>query len=126
MRIPSLTITVAFACLSCMLLPNGLWAAPSFPRGSGLYYDPFKLGTLIVSFLGWVKLCAWVDLDASRYRLEGAFYNGLILLAGLVGFGIIWNLPSFWLAWILGCGLVGGVTGWYLVVRNRRADEGDQ
>src|SRR5438874_596713 len=89
---------VSLACLVGLLTPAALEAAPSFPRGPGLYYDPVKLGGLILSFLAWVKLCAWDDLDAQRYRIDGVFWNGLLLGAGLGGFLLIWVLASFWLA----------------------------
>ena len=49
-----------------------------------MYYDPVKLIALVATFLGWVKLCAWVDLDAKRYRIDGVFWNGMLLLAGMV------------------------------------------
>ena len=117
---------VGLAVLTGFLAPNALFAAPSFPRGPGLYFDPFKLIGLAVSILAWVKLCAWVDLDADRYRLNSVFWNGLLLAAGSFGFLLIWNLAAFWVTALLAWLIVCFVAYWYLTMRNRRADREDQ
>jgi type II secretory ATPase GspE/PulE/Tfp pilus assembly ATPase PilB-like protein len=108
-----------------LLTPDVLLAAP-FPRGPGLYYDPVKLGAVIISFLLWVKLCAWVDLDAHHYEINGARWNGMILGGGLVGLLIVWSIGLFWLTIALFWGLVCAPTAWYLTVRNRRAPEDER
>src|ERR1700722_18604694 len=117
---------VVLACLIGLTMPAALCAAPSFPRGLGMYYDPVKLIALVATFLGWVKLCAWVDVDAKRYRIDGAFWNGMLLLAGMVGFLLTWMLGSFWLTSALLWLMVCSAGYWYLTVRNRRAAEEDQ
>jgi type II secretory ATPase GspE/PulE/Tfp pilus assembly ATPase PilB-like protein len=114
------------ACLVGLLTPAALWAAPAFPRGSGLYYDPVKLIAVVATFLGWVKLCAWVDLDAQHYKIDAIFWNGMLLLVGMGCFLVMWAFPSFWLSsilfWLCACGTTYG----YLNYRNKRADEEDQ
>jgi general secretion pathway protein E len=115
-----LAVGIGLAC------PDALWAAPNFPRGPGFYFDPFKLIGLAASFLGWVKLCAWVDLDAHRYRLDAVRWNGLLLIAGLVGFLVMWNVAAFWLMAFFTYIGVCGAAYWYISVRNRRAATEDQ
>ena len=100
--------------------------AASFPRGPGLYFDPFKLGALTIAFLAWVKLCAWVDLDAHQYKIDPVFWNSLILGVGLLGFLLIWNLPAFWPLLVVAILGVCASAGWYLAKRNRRAAAEDQ
>lgn len=117
-----LAFLAAVAALAC---PDTVLAA-SFPRGPGYYYDPYKLVVLAASFLGWVKLCAWVDLDAHRYRLDAIRWNGLLLAAGLAGFLLMWNLGLFWLMAFFTYVGVCGVGYWYITVRNRRAAPEDQ
>lgn len=107
-------------------LPHPLLAAPSFPRGPGLYFDPVKIIALILSLCAWLKLCSWVDRDAHQHRLDSTFWNGLLLGAGFVSFLIVWNFAPFWaalfLAWILVC-----VPGYlFIIARNRRAEEAEQ
>ena len=109
-----------------LLTPSALVAAQAFPRGPGFYFDPVKLAVLIVSFFAWVKLCAWVDLDVHRFRFDGVFWNGLVLGGGALGFLLIWILGAFWITSILFWLLVAAPIGWYLSVRNRRADAEDQ
>src|SRR5258708_1537519 len=92
---------VCIAIFALLLAPAPLLAQTAFPRGPGLYFDPTKLVILIVAFLAWVKLCAWVDLDAHRYRLEPAAFNGMLLFAGVFGFLVFWNLPSMLISGII-------------------------
>jgi general secretion pathway protein E len=109
-----------------LLAPAALLAAPAFPRGPGLYYDPYKLAALVANFLVWVKLCAWVDLDAHHLKIDGIFWNGLLLIGGIVGFLVIWILGSFWVAAFLFWVLVGIPASWYVTVRNRRVPAEDR
>ncbi len=111
------------AVLIGLLMPAALFAAaaPAFPRGPGFYYDPFKLVAAIASFLLWVKLCAWVDRDSHQLKINGVFWNGMVLLGGVAGFLVIWILPVFWFSAVVFWGLVCGPAYWYVTVRNRRA-----
>jgi general secretion pathway protein E len=107
-------------------MPAALLAAPSFPRGPGLYFDPVKIIGLGLSLLAWVKLCHWVDQDAHRHRIDTIFWNSLLLVGGVVGFLLVWNFGPFWVALMLSWLLVCAPAYWYLTVRNRRAEPGDQ
>jgi type II secretory ATPase GspE/PulE/Tfp pilus assembly ATPase PilB-like protein len=106
-----------------MLEPAALFAAPTFPRGPGFYFDPYKLGALAITFLLWVKLCAWVDADAHQYHIDSVFWNSLLLGAGVAGFLLIWIMGGFWFMLFVGIVGVGGAAGWYINTRNRRAPE---
>src|SRR5688572_5297879 len=47
------------ACLAILLLLAGAsraWAAPSFPRGPGYYFNPYFLGVFAAGYLIWVRL----------------------------------------------------------------------
>jgi general secretion pathway protein E len=110
----------SLALMIGLLAPGALLAAPAFPRGPGLYYDPYKLAALVATFLVWVKLCAWVDLDAHYCKIDGIFWNSLLLIGGIVGFLVIWILGSFWVAAFLFWVIVGSPASWYVTVRNRK------
>ncbi len=114
------------AVLIVLAMPDVLLAAPTFPRGPGFYFDPFKLVGLTVSLLAWIKVCAWVDLDCHRYKIDPIFWNSLLLGGGVLGFLLIWNLSIFWFTVILAWGFVAVPAYWYITVRNRRADPEDQ
>lgn len=113
-----------------LLAPELLFAAPSapsFPRGPGFYFDPIKLGATIASFLLWVKLCAWIDRDAHQLKISAVvFWNGMALLAGVLGFLLLWVFPVFWLAMFTFWALVCGAGYWYVTARNRRASEDER
>jgi type II secretory ATPase GspE/PulE/Tfp pilus assembly ATPase PilB-like protein len=123
---PFMRLSLLVSILIGLALPGALSAAPAFPRGPGLYFDPFKLIALAATILGWAKLCAWLDFDSRRYRLDSVRWNGLILGAGAFGFLIIWNLSAFWFTIFLFWVLVCAPTYWYLTMRNPRAAEEDQ
>ncbi len=109
-----------------MAAPSVANAEPTFPRGLGFYYDPVRLAILIATFLGWVKLCAWVDEDAAHYKISPVFWNGLLLGSGVVGFLTLWALPAFWTSTFIFWAAVLTETYWYLLKRNRRASAEDQ
>ena len=117
---------LGLACLVCLLMPSALWAVTPFPRGPGFYYDPYKLGALVISFLLWVKVCAWIDLDAHQLKINGVFWNGMVLLGGLAGFLVIWILPVFWLSAVVFWIAVCAPAYWYVTVRNRRVPAEDR
>lgn len=117
----------ALAILLGLIMPTALFAAPAaFPRGPGFYFDPFKLAGLAASFLLWVKLCAWVDIDAHRCSIDNIFWNGLLLGGGALGLLIIWVLGNFWISAFLAWLLVCSPAGWYITVRNRKVPEEDR
>jgi general secretion pathway protein E len=113
---------LAVYCLLAVV--DGAQAAPpSFPRGPGFYYSNFKLGVAIATFLGWVALCGWVNADALGQKLDGNQWNAGMLVAGLVGFILMWMMPSFLASWLLFWILVGAALYSYIHYRDGRAHE---
>ncbi len=106
-----------------VLVDVALAADPSFPRGIGFYFHPVKLALLVLSFLGWVKICSWVDDDAVRVKMDFQLWNCLPLGAGLIGFLLLWNIPSFFLSFILFWAFVGGSTYYYVITRNEKVQD---
>src|SRR5207244_2734837 len=118
---PKFVCLAALALMVGLLTPTVVFAAQQFPRGPGFYFDPYKLFALIVNLLLWVKLCAWVDLDAHHYEIDAVRWNSMLLGAGFVGFLLIWIFAGFWLAALLFWIIVGSPAFWYITVRNRKA-----
>jgi type II secretory ATPase GspE/PulE/Tfp pilus assembly ATPase PilB-like protein len=108
-----------------LTVPELLFAS-TFPRGPGFYFDPYKLVGLAVCFLGWVKLCAWVDHDAAHYKIDAVWYNALLLGAGIAGFFVFWNMTVAWIPVIVFACLLALGFFVYINRRNRRADPEDQ
>jgi type II secretory ATPase GspE/PulE/Tfp pilus assembly ATPase PilB-like protein len=72
--------------------------APAFPRGPGLYFNPFEVAGVVIVYLCWVGTCWWVDQDTRKVRLPTALWNPLLLGCGLAGLLLVWVLPFFWLS----------------------------
>ncbi len=70
-------------------------ADPTFPRGPGFYYSPFKLVIVVLSFWGWVWLAHWLDLDANNTGMDVSRWNLAYLGTGLAAMLIVWWLPWF-------------------------------
>jgi general secretion pathway protein E len=103
------------------------WAAnPSFPRGPGFYYSPIKLGILIASFWGWVRLASWLDEDANQIGMDVSRWNGAYLATGLVALFVVWYLPLFGLSIIFFWAAVGGICYLYVYYRNQEVGEDDK
>ncbi len=101
-------------------------AVPSFPRGPGLYYSPFKLAALVLSFWGWVRLASWLDDDAARCGLNAPRWNAILLGVSLLGFFIVWEMAWFWVAAFLFWAAVLGTFALYVQHRNRHMQESDR
>src|SRR4051794_14447284 len=75
--------------------PSVAAAAPSFPRGEGFYYNPFKFLAVLVLYLCWVRTCWWVDVDARQLKLPRKTWNPLLLGSGLLGLLAVWAIKAF-------------------------------
>ncbi|HZZ81402.1 MAG TPA: GspE/PulE family protein [Gemmataceae bacterium] len=117
---------ILFAVAVALAHPAALLAAQNFPRGPGFYFDPVKLAVTVAALLGWIKLCAWVDLDAHRLNISAVRWNGALLAAGVLGFLLIWILGVFWPMLIFASAGVGAATYGYIRLRNRRVPVEDQ
>jgi type II secretory ATPase GspE/PulE/Tfp pilus assembly ATPase PilB-like protein len=77
--------------MSFFLLPPPLLLfAETIPRGPGFYLHLGKLAGIIAVYLGWVKLCWWVDQDARELKLKPRLWNLLMLGGGLLGLLMVW------------------------------------
>ncbi len=101
-------------------------AEPSFPRGPGFYFNMFEVLILLLAYLAWIKVCSWVDRDASQLDLPCGTWNGLLLGVGFAGLTLFFFLPLFWLALLLLEVLFVSVTIGYVLVRNQWAAPADR
>jgi type II secretory ATPase GspE/PulE/Tfp pilus assembly ATPase PilB-like protein len=68
----------------------------AFPRGEGFYFNPLKIGAVVVVYLAWVRTCWWVDHDCHETGLSRAKWNPIVLLCGMAGLALVWIVPVFW------------------------------
>jgi general secretion pathway protein E len=103
------------------LLPSGLCLA-AFPRGPGFYFSIPKLLSGLAVYLLWAWCCRWVDRDARALKLPTSWWNGLQLVAGVVGMLSLWTFPWF-VGWPLALVLTQGAVLAYVRVRNDAVGE---
>src|ERR1700686_2484444 len=78
-HVPS-SVFCLLSSVFCLLdFPNLAAAAdaPSFPRGSGMYFSLLKLFPLLLVYFCWVRTCWWVDQDARQLELPTTTWNPL-------------------------------------------------
>lgn len=98
----------------------------SFPRGDGLYFNPFKLLLVFVVYLCWVRSCWWVDQDARELKLPRKTWNPLIFGAGFFGLLVVWTLPLFFVSFpFLVLAYVASLLA-YASVRNQKVGADEQ
>jgi general secretion pathway protein E len=114
------------ALVFCAGAPLVWAAAPTFPRGPGLYYSPYKLVIMALSFWGWIKLASWLDEDANNTGMQVSRWNLGYLGTGLVAFLVVWDLSLFWFALVFFWAAVLGITYLYIHYRNQEVGESDQ
>src|SRR5216684_5986956 len=113
-------------CPLCLCGEFLLAADSTFPRGPGLYFDPIKLGLILVIYLCWVRTCFWVDRDAHQFKLPRPTWNPMLLLCGLGGLLIVWLLPWFWPSLLILLLLYLTPTLAYVSQRNEKAEEDEK
>jgi type II secretory ATPase GspE/PulE/Tfp pilus assembly ATPase PilB-like protein len=103
-----------------------LGAEPSFPRGSGFYFNLLKLIPVILVYLCWLRTCWWVDADARDLKLPLETWNPLMFLTGMAGMIAIWLFPWFFLSFPLLIILYLTPTLAYVNLRNEHVDADDK
>ena len=71
-------------------------------RGPGGYFSVLKMGLLAGIFLVWVRMADWANRDSMkiglRTKMEGVFWNPIIVFPFLLGFMVAISIPWFWFA----------------------------
>ena len=66
------------------------------PRAIGLYFDPFLLIVLGLTFLLWVRTSYWVSRDSAILNLSSSTWNLALLASGVAGFACVFLLPRYY------------------------------
>jgi type II secretory ATPase GspE/PulE/Tfp pilus assembly ATPase PilB-like protein len=118
---------VVFALFALLFLPGLCHAAPqSLPRGPGFYFHPLKFLAIVAVYLGWVRLCWWVDQDARALKQPVHAWNILMLSGGFLGLVCVWLLSFFLLGYLLLLLLGLGPALMYVTRRNELVDPKDR
>lgn len=75
---------------------TSLWPSTGpFTRGSGYYLDPWKLLSLWIVLLCWVRSTDWVSQDAQGLKLRWAMWNPIVFFTFFVGL-LLFLIISVW------------------------------
>jgi type II secretory ATPase GspE/PulE/Tfp pilus assembly ATPase PilB-like protein len=118
---------VILSVAGVLLLPELALAALPFPRGSGFYFNLYRLLAVLALYLGWMRICWWVDQDADELGLsKHRTWNAGLLAAGAVGLLAVWMMDSFLLSFLLLLVLCLAPALAYVWVRNKLVSPDEQ
>lgn len=93
---------------------------PRFANSQGFYLQFWKLLPVVLLFLLWAKTSYWVDDDSRGLKCNTEFWSSIILVAGGLGFLLIFCMPSFLLGFIVLMAAYGAPLGFYIHERNAK------
>lgn len=105
--------------------PQGFYRGSYFDRQdlAGYYFSYFKLFYLVGLFLVWVWTAKWIDEDAGSLKVRQELWNGVVLVAGVVGFMLALCCPNFLLAFLVMTSGYAVPMAVYVNERNQRVPE---
>ncbi|MCA9015745.1 MAG: hypothetical protein KDA77_10480, partial [Planctomycetaceae bacterium] len=68
---------------------------PRFTNSQGFYFHFWKFLLVVLLFLLWAKTSYWVDEDSRGLKTNTEFWSSIVLLAGGLGFLLVFCMPSF-------------------------------
>lgn len=72
-----------------------LWPPTTFARGSGFYLDPWKLLSVWVLFLCWVRSADWVSQDSQQLNFRWTMWNSITFFSFFVALLLFFMIPAF-------------------------------
>ena len=122
------TILLSFALLALMgasAFAAGESAWPTYPlddhniqRGSGYYLSTFKLITVWVMFLVWVKSCDWLSRDTLALRQNSLIWHSVCVGPFILAFMLMLAIPVFAVGFLLMLTALAAPLGAYIYHRN--------
>lgn len=84
----------------------------------GFYFNFWKMLFVCLLFLLWAKTSYWVDEDSRGLKCNTEFWSSLILVAGALGFLLVFCMPNFIVGFLLLGAAYGAPLGFYIQERN--------
>jgi general secretion pathway protein E len=101
-----------------LVMAEPAFASATFPRGTGFYYNPYKIVFFLAVYFSWIATCGWVSRDIDKLESPATLWTTLLLAAGLLGMAVVWVFPVFWVALFLFLAGYVGAALLYLKVRD--------
>ncbi|QDV48214.1 Type II secretion system protein E [Gimesia fumaroli] len=93
---------------------------PRFTNSQGFYFHFWKFLLVVLLFLLWAKTSYWVDEDSRGLKIDTEFWSSIVLVAGGLGFLLVFCMPSFLLGFFILLAAYGGPLGMYIRERNAK------
>jgi type II secretory ATPase GspE/PulE/Tfp pilus assembly ATPase PilB-like protein len=86
----------------------------------GFYFNFWKFLFVVLVFLLWAKTSWWVDDDSRGLKCNTEMWNSLILVAGALGFLLVFCMPNFIVGFLVLAAAYGAPLGFYIHERNSK------
>lgn len=93
---------------------------PRFTNSQGFYFHFWKLLAVVLLFLLWAKTSFWVDEDSRGLKENTEFWSSTVLVAGGLGFLLVFCMPSFIFGFFVLLLAYGTPLGFYIHERNAK------
>ncbi len=78
-----------------------LWPQTTFSRGTGFYLDPWKILSVWILFLCWVRSTDWISTDSQIMKLRWAVWNPVAYFTFFVALMLFFLIPNFFIGFFL-------------------------
>ena len=86
----------------------------------GFYFNFWKMLFVCLLFLLWAKTSYWVDDDSRALKCNTEFWSSLILVAGALGFLLVFCMPNFIVGFLVLGAAYAAPLGFYINERNAK------
>lgn len=86
----------------------------------GFYFNFWKMLFVCLLFLLWAKTSYWVDDDSRALKCNTEFWSSLILVAGALGFLLVFCMPNFIVGFLVLAAAYAAPLGFYINERNAK------
>jgi type II secretory ATPase GspE/PulE/Tfp pilus assembly ATPase PilB-like protein len=122
-----IAVLVAFFAVGAgtLLAADGGWSGVTLDknfRGPGNYLNLLKVVAAWLLFLLWVYTTDWLSTDCQDLKLNYQQWNPIVVGAFLVGFVLLWLMPSFWIGFPLLLISYAAPLTTYIIIRNKSVD----
>ena len=74
---------------------TSLWPPTNFARGGGFYLDPWKLLSVWILFLCWVRSADWISQDSQQLNFRWTMWNSITFFSFFVTLLLFFMIPVF-------------------------------